>query len=60
MSADGRNKRLFAEQLFQLTGIRFDIIRDSKLRSFNNTDASLVDDDNVNYGLNIYAVCSAA
>ena len=59
MNADGRNKRLFAEQLFQLTGIRFDIIRDSKLRSFNDTDASPVDDDNVNYGLNIYAVCSA-
>ena len=60
MNADGRNKRLFAEQLFQLTGIRFDIIHDSKLRSFNDTDASPVDDDNVNYGLNIYAVCSAA
>ena len=60
MNADGRNKRLFAEQLFQLTGIRFDIIHDSKLRSFNDTDDSPVDDDNVNYGLNIYAVCSAA
>ena len=58
--ANGINKRLFAEKLYKLTGVEFDVIHDFKLKSFNSTDASLVDDDNVNYGLNIYAVCSAA
>ena len=59
-NADGRNKRLFAKQLFNLTGVRFDIIHDYKLMSFNDTNDLPVNHDNVNYGLNIYAVCSAA